>query len=145
MTAASQDITDTPFIDAMRRVPTAVSVITTDGRAGRFGVTVSAVASVSAEPRMLLVCISRRSPACAAIRENRIFTVNFLLESQSHVADCFAGGGVPRCRKMADGRIPGVHGSCRGGAGAAGMACGDRRYCRNAVNHRFGRQLDTES
>ena len=91
MAAASQDITDTLFIDAMRRVPTAVSVITTDGPAGRFGVTVSAVASVSAEPRMLLVCINRRSPVCAAIRENRIFTVNFLSESQSHVADCFAG------------------------------------------------------
>jgi flavin reductase (DIM6/NTAB) family NADH-FMN oxidoreductase RutF len=95
MTAALQDITDTPFIDAMRRVPTAVSVITTDGPAGRFGVTVSAVASVSAEPRMLLVCVNRRSPACAAIRENRIFTVNFLSESQSHVADCFAGRLAP--------------------------------------------------
>jgi flavin reductase (DIM6/NTAB) family NADH-FMN oxidoreductase RutF len=102
MTAGSPNIMDSPaaslcsaFTDAMCRIPTAVSVITTDGPAGRFGVTVSAVTSVSADPRMLLICINRRSPACAAIRENRIFTVNFLSESQSHVADCFAGRPAP--------------------------------------------------
>ena len=102
MTAASPDVMDAPaaslrsaFTDAMCRIPTAVSVITTDGPAGRFGVTVSAVASVSADPRMLLICVNRRSPACAAIRENRIFTVNFLSESQSHIADCFAGRPAP--------------------------------------------------
>ncbi|MCF3948716.1 flavin reductase family protein [Acidiphilium sp. AL] len=80
-----------PFIAAMRLVPTAVSVITTDGPAGRFGVTVSALASVSADPPMLLTCINFRSPACAAIRGNGVFTVNLLSEAQSHVADCFAG------------------------------------------------------
>jgi flavin reductase (DIM6/NTAB) family NADH-FMN oxidoreductase RutF len=66
-------------------------VVTTDGPAGRFGVTVSAVASVSADPPMLLVCINQRSPALAAIQANGIFTVNLLAETQSHVADSFAG------------------------------------------------------
>ena len=79
------------FIDAMRRAATGVSVVTTDGQAGRFGVTVSAVASVSADPPMLLVCINRRSPSWAAIQANGVFTVNLLSEMQAHVADSFAG------------------------------------------------------
>jgi flavin reductase len=79
------------FIDAMRRAATGVSVVTTDGQAGRFGVTVSAVASVSADPPMLLVCINRRSPCWAAIQANGVFTVNLLSEMQTHVADSFAG------------------------------------------------------
>lgn len=79
------------FIGAMRGAATGVSVITTAGPAGRFGLTVSAVASVSADPPMLLVCINRRSPAFAAIRQNGVFTVNLLSEAQTHVADNFAG------------------------------------------------------
>src|ERR1700748_3209407 len=39
---------------------------------------------------------------------------------------------------MDDGRIPCVHGSCRGGAGTAGMDCGDRRYRRIAINYLRG-------
>lgn len=79
------------FIGAMRCAATGVSVVTTNGPAGRFGVTVSAVASVSADPPLLLVCINRRSPAWAAIRANDVFTVNLLSERQAHVADSFAG------------------------------------------------------
>jgi len=79
------------FIGAMRRAATGVSVVTTRGQAGQFGVTVSAVASVSADPPLLLVCINRRSPAWAAIQENGVFTVNLLSEAQAHVADSFAG------------------------------------------------------
>lgn len=79
------------FLTAMRCAPTAVSVVTTDGPAGRFGVTVSAVASVSADPPMLLACINRRSPVGGAIARNRKFTVNLLSEAQSGIADCFAG------------------------------------------------------
>ena len=79
------------FVGAMRCAPTAVSVVTTDGPAGRFGVTVSAVASVSADPPMLLACINRRSPVGAAVAQNGKFTVNLLSEHQRDVADCFAG------------------------------------------------------
>lgn len=79
------------FIGAMRGAATGVSVVTTRGQAGQFGVTVSAVASVSADPPLLLVCINRRSPAWAAIQENGVFTVNLLSEAQAHVADSFAG------------------------------------------------------
>ncbi|GLR67054.1 FMN reductase (NADH) RutF [Acidocella aquatica] len=79
------------FVAAMRCAPTAVSVVTTDGSAGRFGVTVSAIASVSADPPMLLACINRRSPVGAAVKQNQKFTVNLLSEQQTNIADCFAG------------------------------------------------------
>jgi flavin reductase (DIM6/NTAB) family NADH-FMN oxidoreductase RutF len=92
-------MTDTPetpalrdaFVGAMRRVATSVAVVTTDGPYGRFGVTVSAVASVSADPPMILVCINRRSPAVQAIEKNGALTVNLLSAEQSIIAEVFAG------------------------------------------------------
>jgi flavin reductase (DIM6/NTAB) family NADH-FMN oxidoreductase RutF len=41
------------FIAAMGAAATGVSIVTTEGLAGRFGLTVSAISSVSAEPPML--------------------------------------------------------------------------------------------
>src|ERR1700752_1253507 len=79
------------FIEAMRRAATGVTLVTTDGPAGRFGVTVSAFASVSADPPMLLACINRKSPAAAAIAANGGFCVNVLTAAQSFLADVFAG------------------------------------------------------
>jgi len=51
-----------------------VNVVTTDGPAGRHGVTVSAMVSVSADTpqRTLLVCIHHRSAVAAAVLENRV-------------------------------------------------------------------------
>jgi flavin reductase (DIM6/NTAB) family NADH-FMN oxidoreductase RutF len=81
----------TQFVAAMRRNATSVNVITTAGRSGRFGITVSAFSSVSAEPPTLLICVNRRSPACRAIRSNGKFAVNILNESQSVISETFAG------------------------------------------------------
>jgi len=79
------------FINAMSGAVTGVNVITTDGRAGRFGITVSAMCSVSADPPMLLACINRRSPVCSAILSNQVYCVNVLSASQRDLADSFAG------------------------------------------------------
>lgn len=79
------------FVEAMSGAVTGVNVVTTDGPAGMFGITVSAVASVSAEPPMILACVNRRSPACEAIRRNGVFCVNLLESGQSAVSDTFAG------------------------------------------------------
>jgi flavin reductase (DIM6/NTAB) family NADH-FMN oxidoreductase RutF len=79
------------FISAMRGAATGISVITTSGSMGRWAVTVSAVASVSADPPMVLACINRRSPVADAVRAHGIFTMNLLSSKQSHVADVFAG------------------------------------------------------
>jgi flavin reductase (DIM6/NTAB) family NADH-FMN oxidoreductase RutF len=70
-----------------------VNVVTTNGMAGRHGVTVSAMSSVSADTELptLLVCIHHLSPAVQAIISNGVFCVNVLRDDQSFVSDCFAG------------------------------------------------------
>lgn len=70
-----------------------VNVVTTDGSAGRHGVTVSAMVSVSADtPRpTLLVCIHHLSPVADALLQNGVFCVTVLREDQAHISDAFAG------------------------------------------------------
>jgi len=79
------------FISAMGRAATGVSVVTTDGPAGRMGLTVSAVSSVSAEPPLILICVNRKSPAIAALDGNGIFAVNLLAEHNQAYAETFSG------------------------------------------------------
>lgn len=79
------------FIAAMGLAATGVSVVTTDGEAGRFGLTVSAVSSVSADPPLLLACVNRKSPAVAALGVNGVFAVNLLSAEHQHYAETFSG------------------------------------------------------
>ena len=79
------------FLEAMSRAATSVSVVTTDGPAGRAGVTVSAMCSVSADRPSLLVCVHHLSPAYKAIIANGRFCVNVLRADQSAISDTFAG------------------------------------------------------
>lgn len=79
------------FIEAMSRAVTGVTVVTTDGPAGRAGMTVSAMSSVSADPPTLLVCVNASSRTGTAIERNGVFCVNILDSSQAAVAECFAG------------------------------------------------------
>jgi flavin reductase (DIM6/NTAB) family NADH-FMN oxidoreductase RutF len=80
------------FVTAMAAAVTTVSIVTTDGPGGRAGRTVSATASVSAEPPLLLACVNRRSPLVGQIRRNGVFAVNTLGAHQQALADTFAGG-----------------------------------------------------
>lgn len=79
------------FTRAMGAAATGVTVVTTEGVAGRFGLTVSALASVSADPPLLLICVNRRNPCVAAITQNGLFAVSILGDTQSDVARTFAG------------------------------------------------------
>lgn len=79
------------FVQAMAHAAFGVSIVTTDGEAGRFGLTVSAVSSVSAEPPLLLACINRKNPIVEALTKNGVFVVNLLSEDQWALARSFAG------------------------------------------------------
>lgn len=81
------------FLAGMSHAAATVNVITTDGPAGRSGVTVSAMASVSADtPRpTLLVCVHHLSPAAQKILDNGVFCVNVLRDDQGYISDTFAG------------------------------------------------------
>ncbi|WP_242390352.1 flavin reductase [Polymorphum gilvum] len=70
---------------------TAVHIVTTDGAAGRFGATVSAVCSVTDTPPCLLVCLNRTSRVHAAILSNGVFCVSTLPAGAEPLADAFAG------------------------------------------------------
>lgn len=76
---------------AMRRMATGVSVLTTDGPAGRFGVTVSSLCSLSLEPPSVLACVHHQSASYGAIVANGVFCANVLTAGQSRVSDSFAG------------------------------------------------------
>lgn len=91
------DQTRTDFISAMRQVASGVSVVTTDGPAGRAGLTVSAMCSLSADPPALLICINRQSRAMDILRRNGVFCVNVLALEQMEVARVFAGQSSAPC------------------------------------------------
>ena len=81
----------TLFIDAMRHVAQSVTVVTTDGPAGPLGATVSAFASLSADPPSVLVCLRGDSRIAKAVVENQVYCVNVLPEDASETAERFAG------------------------------------------------------
>ena len=79
------------FIQAMRTVASSVTVVTTDGAAGRHGATVSAFCSVSADPPSALVCLNAASRIARSVAANGIFCVNVLPQPRRDIADRFAG------------------------------------------------------
>lgn len=81
------------FLEGMSRMAAAVTVVTTDGEAGRFGVTVSSMTSVSADTQRpsLLISVHHMSPACDAIRKNGRFCANLLSGNQTRLSDLFSG------------------------------------------------------
>ncbi|MBT6275312.1 MAG: hypothetical protein HOI95_14390, partial [Chromatiales bacterium] len=81
------------FIDAMGCSASSVNVVTTDGAGGRAGMTVSAMASVSADgPKpTLLICVNHDASAYPALNTNGVFCLNVLRDDQSFISDTFAG------------------------------------------------------
>ncbi len=81
------------FLEAMSRVASTVSIVTTDGPAGRSGATVSSLVSVSADSvrPTLLVCLHQSSGTAAKMIGNESFCVNVLRDDQSWISDIFAG------------------------------------------------------
>lgn len=92
------------FLQAMRRVANSVAVVTTDGAAGCHGATVSAFASVSADPPMILVCLRSGSRIAQAVASNRALCVNVLAENRPDLANRFAG----RHDRLIDDRFEGI-------------------------------------
>jgi flavin reductase len=79
------------YREAMARFGAAVSVVTTDGPAGRFGFTASAVTSVSDDPATLLVCVNRKNDSHPALITNGVLCVNTLAAGQEAISSLFGG------------------------------------------------------
>lgn len=88
------------FRDAMARLGGAVSIVTTDGPAGRSGFTASAVCSVSDAPPTLLVCLNRSASVYDTFKANRSLCVNTLGHDQGGLATLF-GGKTPMADRFA--------------------------------------------
>ncbi len=82
------------FREAMSRVAGAVHVIATDGKAGRGGMTATAVTSVSDSPPSLLVCINATSRTAKILKENGAFSVNTLAAGHVEIARHFSRSGL---------------------------------------------------
>ncbi|MEX3967550.1 flavin reductase [Paraburkholderia sp. EG286B] len=102
---------ESPFVDAaefrevLAYAPTAVTIIATDGPAGKAGVTCSAVCSVSDAPPTILFCVNRRSAANSVIKANGLLSVNWLSAHQAGISQVFAGiGQLPMLERFSDTR-----------------------------------------
>lgn len=96
MTSNAHDDLQTRFREVMAGVPTPVSVVTSMADGLPHGTTVSAFASLSMEPPMVLVSLDRRSELLALVRESQRFGVNVLGADQSALALSFARKGGTR-------------------------------------------------
>lgn len=67
-----------------------VSVITTEVDGVKYGLTASAVTSLSLEPPMILVCINQNTGTCHAVSESDYFSINILNIEQGELARKFA-------------------------------------------------------
>jgi flavin reductase (DIM6/NTAB) family NADH-FMN oxidoreductase RutF len=84
------ELDETVFREAIGHFATGVTVITTLHEGRPAGMTASAVASLSLDPVLLLVCINTKLPTHHAIESSRRFVVNVLGEGQEALALHFA-------------------------------------------------------
>lgn len=112
---------NTMFRDVMASVCTPVSVVTTIDGDRPHGTTVSAFASLSVDPPMVLVSLDRASALLALVREHRMLGLNILASEQASLALAFARKG--------DDKFADVEWTLRAGVphitGAAGWLAGE--------------------
>lgn len=78
------------FRDAMGAFATGVAVVTVNGPDGPVGLTTNALASVSLEPPMFLVCFATSSRTLPVVREAGALAVSVLRAEQEPMATRFA-------------------------------------------------------
>ncbi|MTE01553.1 flavin reductase [Paracoccus sp. YIM 132242] len=79
------------FRRAMRKPASTVAILTASHAGVRAGVTITAACSLSDDPPSVLACLHAHSAALAVVRAAGHFALNVLSESQTDLADTFAG------------------------------------------------------
>jgi flavin reductase (DIM6/NTAB) family NADH-FMN oxidoreductase RutF len=92
-TEIDDEVLEKSFRSAMGNVAAAVSVVTTFADGEPMGSTVSAFASLSMEPPMLLVSLDNRSSLLSKLHIESVVGVNVLTAHQDQVALRFARSG----------------------------------------------------
>jgi flavin reductase (DIM6/NTAB) family NADH-FMN oxidoreductase RutF len=80
----------TTFREVCGRFVTGVCVVTSFGPDGPSGLTANAVASLSLEPPLVIVCFDQSARTLSAVEHSRRFAVQFLARSQDETAARFA-------------------------------------------------------
>ena len=75
----------------MRSLAHAVSIITSAHAGHRYGMTATAVCSVTAEPPAILVCLNRNSATYGAVSKSKAYCVNVLRTEDSDLSNLFSG------------------------------------------------------
>lgn len=99
--APSDPVSREAFRNAMARLGAAVSIVTTDGPAGRHGLTASAVCSVTDTPPTLLVCVNRQAGAHDPIARNGVLCINVLGPDHEALAVRFGRPGMTAAERFA--------------------------------------------
>jgi flavin reductase (DIM6/NTAB) family NADH-FMN oxidoreductase RutF len=115
----------------MRRVPHGVAVLTVDADGERLGLTLDSLVSLSLDPPLVGVSISRQAAMHELLREAGAFAVSLLAAGQEDVAQHFARGVPPIAHWHGIATRPGAAGPLIEGAlGWLG--------CRLAAEHETG-------
>jgi flavin reductase (DIM6/NTAB) family NADH-FMN oxidoreductase RutF len=77
----------------MSRFASGVTVVTTGTKERLYGMTASAVASLSLSPPLLLVAVDKGAQMHGYLREHRYFAINILSEEQEAISRRFAQRG----------------------------------------------------
>jgi flavin reductase (DIM6/NTAB) family NADH-FMN oxidoreductase RutF len=81
--------------DVLRRMPTGVAVLTVDAGGQRVGLTVATLVSLSREPPLVGVAISRQAAIHELLRQAGTCALSLLAADQQEVAEHFARGVPP--------------------------------------------------
>ena len=79
------------YRNALSQFASGVTVVTTQIDGTLHGLTVSAFSSLSLDPPLVIICISRSIHSHNVIHERGLFAVNFLSENQVDLGRRFAG------------------------------------------------------
>lgn len=90
-----EDVTE-KFKGAFRHHPAGVALVTGIAPDGPVGLTLSSVASVSADPAVLVFSVTRATGSAGGILSSPSALVHFLVAGQEPIADAFARSGQPR-------------------------------------------------
>jgi len=89
--AAGKPITGDQFRLGMRSLAGAVCIITSAHAGHRYGMTATAVCSVSVEPPTVLVCVNKNASTHDAIDKSGVYCVNVLRADDAELSNVFSG------------------------------------------------------
>jgi flavin reductase (DIM6/NTAB) family NADH-FMN oxidoreductase RutF len=77
---------------AMRHWVTGISVVTTQHKGVKHGMTVSSFSSVSLSPPLVVISLEQTTRTHNLISKSRKFGITILSSSQQDISECFSGG-----------------------------------------------------